>query len=349
MSRHHRFTTRLLAAAVALAAWSTVLAAPVAAQGTDDGGTGLEWAVEPSSATGPTGRVAFIHDVEPGEVVDDVLGISNLADEPQTFRVYGSDAFSTADGGFALLRGDQRSEEVGKWLEFGAKTYTVPPHSRLDLPFKIRVPANATPGDHAGGAVAAVLERGDDTTGQRVDIDRRVAARLYLRVAGPLEPELTVDRVRISYDNPRNAIAGAPMRVRYRIRNTGNTRVTGTATVSVSGIAGLGERSARPAGLPELLPGASVERSVRIAGVRPFVRLTAKVTVAPEPVGGAIGKVPVTVTRTQSVWAMPWLVIALLVIGVGTWRIRRRLRGRRTGTKTMTEGAADREPVTVGT
>lgn len=306
--------------------------APAPTETDEPAGSGPAWAVEPSSATGPTGRSAFLYDVKPGQVVDDVLGISNLADEAQTFRVYGSDAFSTADGAFALVRGDQRSTDVGRWLRFGAATYTIPPHSRLDLPFKIQVPAGATPGDHAGGAVAAVLEKGKPRKGQQVDIDRRVAARMYVRVQGPLRPELTVDRVQVRWRNPANALAGSRMRVTYRIRNTGNTRLTGTAKVRTAGLFGLGGASAETTSLPDLLPGAALIRTATIAGVRPTVQLSTTVEVVPEPVGGVTGTAPETVTRTQTRWAMPWTLVALAVVLVGAWRLRRRVRRRRPAT-----------------
>lgn len=289
----------------------------------------LRWAVEPSTATGPTGRVAFVHDVQPGQIVDEVLGISNLAEEPQTFRVYGSDAFSTPDGSFALLRGDQASKDVGSWVGFGADTYTVPGNSRLDLPFKIRVPANATPGDHVGGAVAAVLDEGEPEDGQRVDIDRRVAARIYLRVSGPLDPEVTIERVSLDYDAPLNAISGAPARVTYRIRNSGNTRITGTVRVGVTGWLGIGA-SARPSSLPELLPGATIARTVVVDDVRPAVRLTAEVTVVPEDGAGPTGPAPERISRSASTWAIPWSLVAVAALGAAAWWRRRRRRSRRT-------------------
>jgi hypothetical protein len=323
----HRGLTALVVLIVLVIVGSTVLPPSAQAQDGDagTGSTGPSWAVEPSTATGPTGRAAFLYDVEPGQVVDDVLGLSNLADEPQTFRVYGSDAFSTGDGSFALLRGDQTSKDVGRWVRFDADRYTVPPHSRLDLPFKIHVPANATPGDHAGGAVAAVLEPGKDRKGQRVDIDRRVAARIYLRVQGPLRPSVAVDQVRIRYENPINAVAGAPMVVTYRVRNTGNARLTGTASVSVAGPGGLGSKSAKRTSLPELLPGASLVRTATITGVRPLIRLTAEVEVVPEPVGGVTGTPPTTIARTQVVWAVPWLALGVIAAIVVAWRVRRRV------------------------
>jgi hypothetical protein len=282
------------------------------------------WAVEPSSAEGPSGRSAFVHDASPGEVIDDVVGISNLSDEPQTFRVYGTDAFSTADGGFALLRRDQRPVDVGRWVDFGASTYTVPPRSRLDLPFKIRVPAAATPGDHAGGVVAAVLERGEQSAGQRVDVDRRVAVRLYLRVAGPLRPAISIDQIRVAYDAPLFGVTTAPVTITYRIRNTGNTRLAGTERASVAGPFGVGRRTARPQGLPELLPGATIIRTLRVSGVRPLVRLRAEVQVDLEPAGGVTGQAPATVERSTTWWAVPWAPTgAIAILAIFTWRRRR--------------------------
>ena len=121
------------------------------------------------------------------------------------------------------------------------------------------------------------------------------------------------------------------MVVRYRIRNTGNTRLSGTARVSAAGIGGLLRASAPRSSLPELLPGSTITRTATIDGVRPTVRVNAEVEIAPEPVGGVTGEAPLTVAATQSTWAMPWALLLLIVVALVAWRVIRRRRRPRVG------------------
>ena len=161
-------------------------AAPAGAAPAADGG--FRWAVQPSSKEGPTGRNYFVYDLAPGDRITDYVGISNLGTEPMTFSVYGTDAFTTDDGSFALLPASDKPTDVGSWIKFAQGRYTVQPGQRLDIPFRLTVPANATPGDHAGGVIGALAQIETDAAGQRINVDRRIAARVYLRVAGNSTP-----------------------------------------------------------------------------------------------------------------------------------------------------------------
>ena len=98
------------------------------------------------------------------------------------------------------------------------------------MPFTLTVPSDATPGDHTGGVLAAVTEQRTTTNGQRVNVDRRIAARVYLRVNGPLTSSLQIDRLSAAHDGP--IVGNGTVTVTYRVRNTGNVRLRATAHVS---------------------------------------------------------------------------------------------------------------------
>ena len=322
---------RTLAALTATAAL-LVTAAPAGATPTPaptpspaPGGTapaadsGFRWAVQPSSKEGPTGRNWFVYDLAPGDRVTDYVGISNLGDEPMTFSVYGTDAFTTADGSFALLPASDKPTDVGSWIHFAQGRYTVQPGQRLDIPFRLTVPANATPGDHAGGVIGALAQIETDAEGQRINVDRRIAARVYLRVAGELNPAVAVESVELRYDNPVNPLGGGEAVVVYQVRNTGNVRLGGTGTVAVNGPFGWELARTTPAELPELLPGGTITVTERITGVLPAMRLTAEVELAPRAGDQPLGQV----RRADGVWAPPWVLLGLLLIGAGYLVLRR--------------------------
>jgi hypothetical protein len=267
---------------------------------------------QPSSAKGPDGRNFVIRRAAPGETLTDYVGITNLTARPMTFSVYGTDAYNTEDGSFALLPAAQKPSDIGSWIGLGAAEYTVPANTRLDVPFSIVVPADATPGDHAGGVIASIAEEAVDAGGQKVLVDRRVAARVYLTVAGAVAPTLKIDTVRLEYTQSANPATGGDMIVRYLVRNTGNLRLSGTGAVRVTGPFGWELARTGTMEIPELLPGGSVTVTEKIVGVQPTVRLNAEVTVEP---ANFDQKLP-GVTRGTAVWAWPWALVGALGLAV---------------------------------
>ncbi|MFY1636332.1 WxL protein peptidoglycan domain-containing protein [Solwaraspora sp. WMMB335] len=332
--------------AAAIAAWVPVAAlfgAPAAAQPagpspaaarSDDAVT---WAVQPSGPDGPTGRNYFVYDLVPGAEITDYVGISNLGDQDRTFTVYGTDGFLTDDGAFALLPADQPATGVGAWVHFEQREYVVPAGERLDVPFRLAVPANATPGDHAGGVIGSIAQVRTDATGQQVNVDQRVAARIYLRVDGPVVPAIDVEAMRIEYDNPINPLGGGTATVTYRVRNTGNIRIGGTGAVLLDGPFGWRLARTDPVDLPELLPGSTFTVTEQITDVPPVLWLTATVDLAPMTVDEALPPV----TRTAGTWAPPWLLLAAIAVLAG-WLAVRRWRARQR--RTAPAGAASVDP-----
>ncbi|GIJ48958.1 hypothetical protein Val02_58440 [Virgisporangium aliadipatigenens] len=269
------------------------------------------WAVQPAGGT--AGRSHFVYDLVPGQVVDDVVRVSNRSSSAQTFTVYATDAYTTVDGAFDLLPASRRPTDVGAWIAFGQRAYTVEGGASLDIPFRLTVPTNAAPGDHAGGVLASLVTTRTGGDGQRVNVDRRIAARVYLRVAGDPRPALKVEGMRVSYDNPPHPFSGGTMTVTYDLRNTGNLRLSGVARVRLTGPFGVGLGATRDIAVPELLPGARITVTETVRGIAPAGYVTAAATVVARDV-------PVTTSKT-SLWAVPWTVlgVAVLLLAWG-WR-----------------------------
>jgi hypothetical protein len=56
------------------------------------------WAFGPKPPTGGGARDYLIYELDPGDVIQDSVRLSNLGDTPLTFRVYARDATSASDG-----------------------------------------------------------------------------------------------------------------------------------------------------------------------------------------------------------------------------------------------------------
>ncbi|MGF1618571.1 MAG: WxL protein peptidoglycan domain-containing protein [Acidimicrobiia bacterium] len=303
------------------------IAAPSVAQTTpQQPSTAVTWGVIPSSADGPTGRTAFEYLLDPGESVTDWLGVSNYGYQDLELEIYATDAFTTPEGGFDLLAANRPPSDVGSWVEFGVETIVVPARSRTDLPFRLTVPPNATPGDHVGGAIAAYVTETDGAEGT-VRLDRRIASRIYLRVAGDLNPQLAIESLRADFTDTLVPFGPGTLSLSYTVTNTGNVRMSGPTTLTISGPLGIGLRPVEVGALPDLLPGNSLDFVTVIDDVAPLIFLDLTLRIDPSAPG--LGNVE-SVAATTQVWAISavgfGLVAVLLVAALWFWWSRRRQR-----------------------
>ncbi|MFD9407873.1 WxL protein peptidoglycan domain-containing protein [Streptomyces sp. NPDC059989] len=231
-----------------------------------DNGT---WGVFPTPPAGApmTDRGYFFHQGAAGTTVGDSATILNSSDKDLTFQIFATDAVNTPAGGaFALLPVETKPKDIGAWITLApetATTVTVPAKGRKDIPFTVKVPADATPGDHVGGIVAlnTAVEGVQQEGKVQVGVKRSVGARLYFRVPGPLTPGLSVEDVRVSRSAPLLPwVKDARATISYALVNRGNVVVEPKVAVSAEGLFGreVLDRPARELKL-SLLPGQRIE------------------------------------------------------------------------------------------
>ncbi|WP_213451391.1 WxL protein peptidoglycan domain-containing protein [Rhizomonospora bruguierae] len=278
----------------------------------------VTWGVSPSSPKGPNGRTMFAYKLDPGANLTDYVAVTNHSARPVTLTVYASDAVTTPQGGFDLLPAARPPVDVGSWVSLTARTLTIPSTSRVDVPFTVTVPDNATPGDHVGGIVASLAATTTDAQGNRVAVDHRVGTRIYLRVTGELRPALALEDVRIQHHGSLNPFGGGDVTATATVRNTGNVRLGGRPVTDVAGPLGLGARTASGAALPEILPGGAIRTTVQLTGAPPLFRLAVTTTVTPAAVDGQVlDPTPETASHRVTVWAVPWSQLLLVVLVAG--------------------------------
>ncbi|MFJ6717736.1 WxL protein peptidoglycan domain-containing protein [Streptomyces sp. NPDC091259] len=250
--------------ALALSVAALLFGAPSA--GAADNGT---WSVFPTPPPGAAAseRAYFFHQGAAGATVTDSVTILNSSDGELTFRVFATDAVNTPVGGaFALLPVEAKPEGVGAWTTLApgtAPTVTVPPKGRKDVPFTLKVPEDASPGDHVGGIVAlnTAVEGVRQDGKVRVGVKRSVGARLYVRVPGPVVPGLSVEDVGVErHAPPLPWVRSASATISYSLVNRGNVVVEPRVRVSAQGLFGrtVLHRPARDLKLV-LLPGQRIE------------------------------------------------------------------------------------------
>lgn len=281
---------------------------------------GIAWTV----AVGDDGteRPNFVYEAAAGQVVEDTWVVANAGTEPVTLNVYAADAFTTASGQLDLQPADQAPTTVGAWVKPSVTTVTLEPGGHTDVGLTLTVPADAAPGDYAGGIVTSMLDETDAT----VQIERRLATRIHVRVPGQVTTSLAVEGLTVTSAAALNPFAPLSLDLTYRVVNDGTARAFGRERISASGPAGLG-RTGLTREAPETLPASALDQAMTVQGVWALGPTTVSVEVIPEGIDGAQG-VPVVAETT--VWLVPWgwIGIALLVvaaaIGVGVVRSRRR-------------------------
>jgi hypothetical protein len=271
--------------------------------------------VQTATGNAPDRRGRYTYSATPGASLTDRIAIRNYGNQPLTLRVYASDAFNTPDGGFDLLAAGRRSVDTGAWVKPGVSQVTVPAKGMAIVPFRLAIPANATPGDHVGGIVASLRTVRTTAGGKKVAFEDRVGARVYLRVSGQLRGELRVEDVRARYDGPLNPFGHGRVRVTYTIHNTGNLRLSGHQTIRVAGWFGQAALATGLPEVPELLPGSTLKVDTVVPHVFPAVHLKVTAEVDPRPGPGDVDPRLTPAIATASLLSFPWS-LALTIAGI---------------------------------
>lgn len=299
-------------AAVAALASTILLGVPPASAQTP---ATLGWTLEPASATGvPTQRSFFDYSLSPGDAIQDFLRLSNTGDHARTFQIYAADAYTTDQGGFALHLRNEGRTGVGAWVSLPFTTRTVAAGTAVTFPFQLGVPHDASPGDWAGGVVAIATDGSTTPSTSGVRIEQGVAARVYVRVRGPLHAALTVTDIRTRTTGGTWAPLGAPgrMTVTYRVVNSGNVRMNGRATIDIADAFGHVVKTIGPRRLPDLLPHESTDVSETWTGLPLFgFRYRTRVVLDAPDIHSVAEATPVWHASTPS-----FAAVALTIAGV---------------------------------
>jgi hypothetical protein len=243
-------------------------------------------------------------------------------------RLYAADGFTTDAGSFDVLAAGQKSDSVGRWTSLKPQTVripgrtdeSVPPAERL-VPFSLKVPRKAPPGDYVG-AIVVSIPTPSAKPGNLV-VDRRLAMPITVRVVGEVTPRADVDIVSAEQTGRWQSLIGGTTRITYTITNSGTTVWDGDSTLSVSGPFGLFERSADDARVERLLPGETLTRVVEVSGVPSLIRPVATVDLTPSPESAEPFE---AVSDSQAYWAVPWWWLVIAAALVLVLRLVRRVR-----------------------
>jgi len=344
----------LLCAAAGPAA-AAAAPAPSAPAPAAKAGPRVTFGIGPAGPERADERPFLAYGVTPGSQLMDHVAVVNQSAVPLTLLVYAGDGLNAEGGGLDITKRADRNVDLGAWVTLGkaassgridptsrsTMTVTVPPQNAktgagtVIVPVRFAVPADASPGDHVGGIAVSLLSRGNSRSSQNLELEQRVVTRIYLRVAGPLRPKLSVDVLDVSYAGQGRLGRTGTVRLTYRIANEGNTRLGASSRVVVAGLFGVAERTAGGV-VDELVPGGEAVLTTFVEGVPPVGLADADITVrAVPPPGGRLTPAPEAAASTRLLvltWQLGALLAMLLLAALAVvllLRRRRRARSRR--------------------
>jgi hypothetical protein len=126
--------------------------------------------------------------------------------------------------------------ELATWFELGPEPMVIAPNERVNIPFNIRVPEDATPGSRFG-AIQIMASRPDEVLApddSAVEIERGTSVLVFVRVSGDVRDELAVSR----FAPEKDAISHLPVDFDIRLTNGGTTHQRPTGNVIIEDMFG---------------------------------------------------------------------------------------------------------------
>lgn len=292
----------------------------------------ISWSIMPSGVDGVMDRVSVHQVLDPGFDVVDHAAIANFTSNPIRLDLRVVVASTDEAGSLTWNVPHETSDSRESSIDFHTPTsLTIPGGERSVISYTISTPPNADAGDHTMALEARIIKNpGVEALPTEVQY-----LRINARVAGPVQPEVTIDSVSAHYARSDLGIGPGSAHIKYTVTNSGNMTVAGSI---VPGLEGLYSRriDAPPEALArvELVPGSTFTGEATIAGVWPLVRFDAAVAFVPSNVSGFdIPNPTVAPPMQQVLWTLPstemvaagiCIVVAAVAARWGTRRRRRR-------------------------
>ncbi|HEU4658615.1 MAG TPA: hypothetical protein VFR97_13890 [Capillimicrobium sp.] len=167
----------------------------------------------------------FRYDATPGQELRGAVVLRSESASTEHVLLRAADVTTAGSGG--LDYGSGRPGSVGTWIDLERRRVALAPGATITVPFTLRVPGDAGPGDHLAGIVA--LNRADVRRAERRSSDEafdlrflpRLAIATWVTVPGPRDPALAVGNVAFDVTPSGSAVS-------VLVRDTGNTLIRHT-------------------------------------------------------------------------------------------------------------------------
>lgn len=247
--------------------------------------------------------------LDPGDVYNSVVRVSNLTDIPQTYYVSVRDVINITEGGRPLFA------DYGEVTEFGIADWVTVPDgpieigagATIEVPFTVNVPQNAGPGSHIGGIfIGPKAERPDE-------LGTGVGYQLVPIVSIQISGDLIEDADIRAFSTKKLFYGGPEVSFTVTIENKGNVAVRPRGPIEIKNMFGKQVGSIMVNENAGLIPPKTVRTyEVEWTGEDSvfFGRFVANVTLAYGQLGVK------SILRSISFWILPMNIILPVIIGI---------------------------------
>lgn len=298
-------------------------------------------------------------EVTPGKVVTGTLEVTNDGTQQLKVLVYAGDQTVDSKGNvtFSVPSRADLTQYVkpSTWMtikmpanskSFGNVPYLdLKPGQRVPVHFSVEVPGGVAPGDHNVYLFFEMYVPPDPTTGTSGQVSGRLAARITLRVKGPV-----IDKLEVGSISVQRFTIGDSLPYSFRINNLGNIDKRASAAVALLRPNGNIVVKEQPVTASLIYANSSreVTGTLKVNGLH-LGKLNFTVQVVQlDELGQPLPNVP-TLQQQVAVWLVPlWalivagVVLVLLVIGLIWWAAS--AAGRRAERKRATRAASASAP-----
>jgi hypothetical protein len=176
----------------------------------------------------------FIHTLAPGAHTSDAALVMNQGDVPITLKLYAADAVTAINGGTSFVNEGEERNGVARWLSVSMPELSLQPDEERVVPFTIKVPPNASPGQHVAGLVVEAVTAGAEPangsaqTKLMVNVVRRAGVAVLIDVPGTHLAGLAITGICLRQQDGDD---GATFEV--AVRSTGNVYVRGQGFLKI--------------------------------------------------------------------------------------------------------------------
>lgn len=175
--------------------------------------------------------------VNPGDEIKDVLHITNENSYPVTlqpkllnFMAAPGDETSGAPS-FYPADEVKNGHELAPWITLeSTNAVTIPPRSRVNIPFTIDVPKDARPGGHFGAIHVGTLHESQNFDGVNVGVLAETSALIFVRVNGDVRDDLSI----ASFGTDQTTYTHLPANFAIRLQNQGTTHLIPVGNIFIT-------------------------------------------------------------------------------------------------------------------
>jgi len=153
----------------------------------------------------PLTRAYFRPVLTPGATGDEAVTVDNTGAQPVELYVYPVDGLTGTTSGTVYGNRTDPLIRAGAWLTAGTKSVTIGAHQEQVVPFRITVPADASPGDHVAG-IAFEDAHPTRSPGFSVTEVIREVVGVQIRVPGPGQFHLLIGGVSLAGALPAESV-----------------------------------------------------------------------------------------------------------------------------------------------